>query len=316
MRNDMVPFRLPPLRSLLAPLTGLTLFLAVWQGVASQIDTTLGKFPGPVETWQQFTNLIEEYQQEKIREQKFYERQRIRNEKKLQENPNAEIVWREYRGMPTFFDKIRRSLITVASGFLLGSLIAIPVGLLIGISKTAYSAINPIIQVLKPISPLAWLPLVTIVISAVYVSESPLFDKAYLTSMFVVMLCSLWPTIINTAAGVGSVTRDMQNVSRVLRLSPLTHLRKIVLPCTIPSMFTGLRISLGIAWMVLIAAEMLAQNPGLGKFVWDEFQNGSSQSLARIMVAVVTIGIIGFLLDRLMLLAQRWVSWDKTATLR
>ena len=316
MRNDMVPFHLPPLRSLLAPLTGLTLFLAVWQGVASQIDTTLGKFPGPVETWQQFTNLIEEYQQEKIREQKFYERQRIRNEKKLQENPNAEIVWREYRGMPTFFDKIRRSLITVASGFLLGSLIAIPVGLLIGISKTAYSAINPIIQVLKPISPLAWLPLVTIVISAVYESESPLFDKAYLTSMFVVMLCSLWPTIINTAAGVGSVTRDMQNVSRVLRLSPLTHLRKIVLPCTIPSMFTGLRISLGIAWMVLIAAEMLAQNPGLGKFVWDEFQNGSSQSLARIMVAVVTIGIIGFLLDRLMLLAQRWVSWDKTATLR
>jgi nitrate/nitrite transport system permease protein len=312
----MVPFRLPPLRSLLAPLTGLTLFLAVWQGVASQIDTTLGKFPGPVETWQQFTNLIEEYQQEKIREQKFYERQRIRNEKKLQENPNAEIVWREYRGMPTFFDKIRRSLITVASGFLLGSLIAIPVGLLIGISKTAYSAINPIIQVLKPVSPLAWLPLVTIVISAVYVSESPLFDKAYLTSMFVVMLCSLWPTIINTAAGVGSVTRDMQNVSRVLRLSPLTHLRKIVLPCTIPSMFTGLRISLGIAWMVLIAAEMLAQNPGLGKFVWDEFQNGSSQSLARIMVAVVTIGIIGFFLDRLMLLAQRWVSWDKTATLR
>ncbi len=312
----MVPFRLPPLRSLLAPLTGLTLFLAVWQGVASQIDTTLGKFPGPVETWQQFTNLIEEYQQEKIREQKFYERQRIRNEKKLQENPNAEIVWREYRGMPTFFDKIRRSLITVASGFLLGSLIAIPVGLLIGISKTAYSAINPIIQVLKPISPIAWLPLVTIVVSAVYVSESPLFDKAYLTSMFVVMLCSLWPTIINTAAGVGSVTRDMQNVSRVLRLSPLTHLRKIVLPCTIPSMFTGLRISLGIAWMVLIAAEMLAQNPGLGKFVWDEFQNGSSQSLARIMVAVVTIGIIGFLLDRLMLLAQRWVSWDKTATLR
>lgn len=316
MRNDMVPFRLPPLRSLLAPLTGLTLFLAVWQGVASQIDTSLGKFPGPVETWQQFTNLIEEYQQEKIREQKFYEQQRIRNEKKLQENPNAKIVWREYRGMPTYLDKIQRSLITVASGFLLGSLIAIPVGLLIGISKTAYSAINPIIQVLKPISPLAWLPLVTIVISAVYESESPLFDKAYLTSMFVVMLCSLWPTIINTAAGVGSVTRDMLNVSRVLRLSPLTHLRKIVLPCTIPSMFTGLRISLGIAWMVLIAAEMLAQNPGLGKFVWDEFQNGSSQSLARIMVAVVTIGIIGFLLDRLMLLAQRWVSWDKTATLR
>lgn len=101
-----------------------------------------------------------------------------------------------------------------------------------------------------------------------------------------------------------------------MRLNAFNHVLKIVLPSSIPAIFTGLRLSLGIGWMVLIAAEMLAQNPGLGKFVWDEFQNGSSESLARIMVAVLTIGIIGFALDRLMLMLQRKVSWDKSATLR
>ena len=105
-------------------------------------------------------------------------------------------------------------------------------------------------------------------------------------------------------------------MSRVLRLSKLTHIVKIVLPSSVPMIFAGLRLSLGVAWMVLIASEMLAQNPGLGKFVWDEFQNGSSQSLGRIMVAVVVIGLIGFLLDRGMLALQRAVSWDKTAILR
>ena len=113
-----------------------------------------------------------------------------------------------------------------------------------------------------------------------------------------------------------SVSRDLLNVSRVLRLSWFTKTVKIVLPSAIPMMFTGLRLSLGIGWMVLIAAEMLAQNPGLGKFVWDEFQNGSSNSLARIMVAVLVIGTIGFILDRGMLMLQRAVSWDKNAVLR
>jgi len=106
------------------------------------------------------------------------------------------------------------------------------------------------------------------------------------------------------------------NVSRVLQLSWLTHVVKIVLPSSVPMIFAGLRVSLGIGWMVLIAAEMLAQNPGLGKFVWDEFQNGSSDSMARIMVAVVVIGLIGFALDRVMLMLQRLVSWDKSAVLR
>jgi nitrate/nitrite transport system permease protein len=116
--------------------------------------------------------------------------------------------------------------------------------------------------------------------------------------------------------GVASIDQDLLNVSRVLRLNWFTQVIKVVLPSSIPMMFTGLRLSLGIGWMVLIAAEMLAQNPGLGKFVWDEFQNGSSNSLGRIMVAVFVIGLIGFLLDRLMLSLQRRVSWDKSGMIR
>jgi nitrate/nitrite transport system permease protein len=122
--------------------------------------------------------------------------------------------------------------------------------------------------------------------------------------------------MINTAVGVANISQDLQNVSKVLRLSWWTHVRKIVLPSAIPMIFTGLRLSFGIAWMVLIAAEMLAQNPGLGKFVWDEFQNGSSNSLGRIMVAVIVIGILGYLLDRGMLMVQKYVSWDKSQALR
>jgi nitrate/nitrite transport system permease protein len=114
----------------------------------------------------------------------------------------------------------------------------------------------------------------------------------------------LWPALINTALGVASIDKDLLNVGRVLQLPWLTKVRKLVLPAALPLIFTGLRLSLGVGWMVLIAAEMLAQNPGLGKFVWDEFQNGSSQSLARILVAVLTIGLIGFLLDRIMLALQ------------
>jgi ABC-type nitrate/sulfonate/bicarbonate transport system permease component len=171
-------------------------------------------------------------------------------------------------------------------------------GIILGLNQWMYQALNPVIQILKPISPLAWLPLVTMVVSAVYSSDNPLVAKSFINSAFTVTLCSLWPTLLNTTVGVANIDPDLKNVSRVLKLDPLTHVRKIVLPSAIPMIFTGLRLSLGVAWMVLIAAEMLAQNPGLGKFVWDEFQNGSAQSLARIMVAVVTIGIIGFMLDR------------------
>ncbi len=303
-------------RSLLLPLIATTLFLFLWYNAAKMIDTSLGQFPGPVDVWEQSANLITEHRNERQREQAFIERQEVRNAQILASNPQADVQIRPYTGKPTFIDQIGTSLLTVLAGFVLASMIAIPLGILIGLNESIYTAVNPLIQLFKPVSPLAWLPLVTMVVSAVYVSQDPAFSKSFLTSMFTVLLCCLWPTVINTAVGVANVSKDLLNVSQVLRLPALTHVFKIVLPSALPLMFTGLRLSLGIAWMVLIAAEMLAQNPGLGKFVWDEFQNGSSNSLGRIMVAVLVIGFIGFLLDRSMLYLQRTVSWDKNAVLR
>ena len=142
------------------------------------------------------------------------------------------------------------------------------------------------------------------VVSSLYVDAVDWLPKSMVISAVTVTLCSLWPTLINTAVGVASIDKDLVNVGKVLQLSTSTTIRKLVLPSALPLIFTGLRLSLGVGWMVLIAAEMLSQNPGLGKFVWDEFQNGSSSSLARIMVAVLTIGIIGFALDRVMYALQ------------
>jgi nitrate/nitrite transport system permease protein len=301
---------------LLLPLIGLLMFLALWNGVAKNIDTSLGEFPGPAHVWEQVGVLIDEHAVQREKAEAFYLRQEERNAARVAQDPSYQPKIRDFTGAPTFFDQIWTSLYTVMVGFVIASVIAVPLGILCGLSKSAYTAINPLIQLFKPVSPLAWLPLVTMVVSALYVSDDPAFSKSFITSAFTVALCCLWPTLINTAVGVSSIDSDLINVSKVLRLTPLSHLTKIVLPSSIPMIFTGLRLSLGIGWMVLIAAEMLAQNPGLGKFVWDEFQNGSSESLARIMVAVLTIGAIGFILDRAMLSVQRLVSWDKSSVLR
>jgi len=304
------------LKSIFFPVFGILVFLLLWQVGASKVHTSLGVFPGPVVVYQQWNSLVADHQREKVKEAKFYERQEVRIAKRQAKDPSYVGTIRGYTGKPTFFEQIFTSLYTVLAGFGLASLIAVPVGILIGLNSSIYSALNPIIQIFKPVSPLAWLPLVTMVVSATYVTNDPMFSKSFLTSMFTVTLCCMWPTLVNTAVGVAAVDKDLLNVSKVLQLGWLTHVIKIVIPSAIPLMFTGLRLSLGIAWMVLIAAEMLAQNPGLGKFVWDEFQNGSSNSLGRIMVAVLMIGFIGFLLDRAMLTVQRFVSWDKSQVLR
>ena len=298
------------------PIFGIALFLGLWSLMAKNIDTSLGQFPGPAQVWEQASTLVDEHQAQVAKAEAFYERQEKRNQARMEQDPDYVPKIRPFTGAPTFFEQIWTSLYTVTVGFLLASLLAVPLGILCGLSKSAYAAMNPLIQVFKPVSPLAWLPLVTMVVSAVYVSDDPLFSKSFVTSAITVSLCCLWPTLINTAVGVSSIDKDLINVSKVLRLNAFSHVIKIVMPSSIPMIFTGLRLSLGIGWMVLIAAEMLAQNPGLGKFVWDEFQNGSSESLARIMVAVLTIGMIGFVLDRLMLMLQKAVSWDKGATLR
>lgn len=295
---------------------GILVFLLLWQATANNINTSLGQFPGPVQVWTQIQNLTDEYGREQERRTDFYARQEVRNAQLLAQDPNADVRVRPYTGRPTFIDQIQTSLMTVAFGFFIAMLIAIPLGILCGLSESLYNAVNPIIQLFKPVSPLAWLPLVTMVVSALYVSESPMFEKSFITSAITVALCCLWPTVINTTVGVASVDKDLINVSRVICLPTHMHIRKIVLPSAIPLIFTGMRLSLATGWMVLIAAEMLAQNPGLGKFIWDEFQNGSSDSLGRIMVAVLVIGFIGLILDKLMLTLQRRVSWDKQTVLR
>lgn len=293
------------------PLVAFLIFLGIWSVTASNINTSLGKLPGPVAVFTQFKNLTVEYFEERRKAKEFHQRQVEKNAKILAENPNAEVKIRKYTGKPTYLDQICTSLITVFTGFFIASMIALPLGVICGLSRTAMAALNPFIQVFKPISPLAWLPLVTMIVSAVYTQPNDMFPKAYIISAITVSLCSLWPTLINTALGVASLDKDYINVSRVLQLGHVTKIFQVVIPASLPYIFAGLRISLGVGWMVLIASEMLAQNPGLGKFVWDEFQNGSSESLAKILVAVFTIGIIGFILDRIMVTMQKAVSFNQ-----
>ena len=305
------------LESLILPLLAIVIFLGLWSLAARTVVTSLGNLPGPVQVAQQgYSLFVLEPAAQQVKAAEFYERQDARNAEALAEDPNATVRNRPFNGKPSFLSQIGRSLQTVFTGFLLASLIAVPLGIVCGLSQKMYSALNPLIQVLKPISPLAWLPIITIVVSAVYVTDNPALDKAFITSAITVTLCSLWPTLINTVAGVSSIDKNLLNVSRVLQLNKLTEVFKITIPAALPMIFTGLRISLGIGWMVLIAAEMLAQNPGLGKFVWDEFQNGSSDSLSRILVAVVVIGLIGFALDRIMMSLQGAFSYDRDAVIR
>lgn len=294
------------------PIVALMMFLGLWSVTASGINTSLGAIPGPVAVWHEVDGLIAEHFAEKVKMAEFYQRQELRNKEKLAEDPKAEIKQRPYTGKPTYLDQIFTSLRTVFAGFIIATLIAVPLGILCGMSPVINTAFNPLIQIFKPVSPLAWLPIVTLVVSAAYVTtDDSWFAKSFITSAVTVTLCSLWPTLINTAVGVSSIDRDLVNVGKVLRLDWATQIKRIILPSALPYIFTGMRLSLGVGWMVLIAAEMLAQNPGLGKFVWDEFQNGSSNSLSRIMVAVFTIGIIGFILDRVMHSLQNLFSFQK-----
>ncbi|MEM9148785.1 MAG: ABC transporter permease [Pseudomonadota bacterium] len=291
-------------RLLGVPLLAIFAFVGLWAWGAPQVQTSLGAVPGPAQVWEQVGNLHQDHVREREKADAFYERQEARNAKLAAAGRDDKIKWRDYTGKPTYYDQIWTSLQTVFFGFLLATVFAVPIGIMCGLSQTANAAFNPLIQVFKPVSPLAWLPIVTMVVSAVYTTNDGMFSKSFLNSAITVTLCSLWPTLINTALGVSSIDKDLVNVSRVLKMSTWSKITRLVLPSALPLIFTGLRLSLGVGWMVLIAAEMLAQNPGLGKFVWDEFQNGSSQSLAKIMVAVLTIGIIGFVLDRMMYAIQ------------
>lgn len=296
---------------LVVPVFAIIIFLFAWHAGAKNVQTSLGQIPGPVAVWEQSGVLMQEHRDTRDKAKAFYERQDVRNAGYSAAGQTDKIKERAFTGKETFIDQIFTSLRTVFFGFLIATIVAVPIGIFCGLSPLFNSAMNPLIQIFKPVSPLAWLPIVTMVVSALYINPLPGMSKSFLVSAIVVTLCSMWATLLNTAHGVASIDKDLLNVAKVLKLKTWEKITKIVLPSSLPLIFTGLRLSLGVGWMVLIAAEMLAQNPGLGKFVWDEFQNGSSNSLARIMVAVLTIGVIGFLLDRLMYTLQAMFTFSE-----
>ena len=183
------------------------------------------------------------------------------------------------------------SLIRVCKGYFLALLLGTPIGFFLGLSKRFRQTFDPLIQMLRPISPLAWLPLGLI-----------LFQKSEPAALFTIAVCAMWPTVINTAVGVRSINQDYLNVGRVLNLSRTKMLFKIIVPATLPYLFTGYRLSLGIAWLVIVASEMLTGSPGVGGFLWQEY---NALVYSHIILAILTIGVIGLALDHLMALVEK-----------
>lgn len=241
------------LANILLPLVGVGLVLFIWTVLSQTVAPDL---PSPLKTWQESQDYI-------LRP--FFK--------------DGEMN----QGIGRF---AFLSLVRVAKGFSVAIIVAIPLGFILGLSASFHRAFDPIIQVLRPISPLAWLPLGLVI-----------FRQSEPAALFTIAICSMWPTVINTAVGVRSIPQDYLNVGRVLKLSPLKMLRKIILPATLPYVFTGCRLSLGIAWLVIVAAEMLTGAPGVGGFLWQEY---NSLVYSHILLSITAIGLIGFLLDRLM----------------
>ncbi len=194
-----------------------------------------------------------------------------------------------------------RSLKLVGMGYCMAILAAVPIGFLLGGSRNFARMFDPIFQVLRPISPLAWFPLAGLIVIAIRRHNQEI-DATQLQCIFTIAMCSIWPTILNTAVGVRAIPQDYLNVGKVLRLSPLKLFTRILLPATIPYMFTGFRLSLGIAWLVIVAAEMLSGKNGIGAFVNNQYQSGT---YGPMIAAVIVIGVVGFMLDRVMNLIER-----------
>jgi nitrate/nitrite transport system permease protein len=193
--------------------------------------------------------------------------------------------------------QLAHSLARVVAGYLLAALVAIPIGFLIGMSPMVYRALDPFIQVLKPISPLAWMPLALFTLKDSGVS-----------AIFVIFICSLWPMLVNTAFGVGAVRREWLNVARTLEVGPLRKALRVILPAAAPTIMTGMRISIGIAWLVIVAAEMLVGGTGIGYFVWNEWNN---LSITNILTAILAIGVVGMALDLALARLTRFVTFPE-----
>lgn len=232
-------------------LLGLVVLISIWYLVSL---ITKGELPGPVATSLVFWELISD---------PFYDY-----------GPNEKGI-----ALQLF-----SSLSRVFTGFLLGSLIAIPIGLLMGSNAFCKKVFYPIVQILKPVSPLAWFPIGLVA-----------FQSASDATIFIIVITSLWPTLINTAFGVASIPDDHKNVSKAFGFSRWKYLTKVLIPFSLPHIITGLRLSIGVAWLVIVAGEMLSGGTGIGFFVWDSW---NALSLERVISAIVIIGLVGLLLDR------------------
>ncbi|AOW22034.1 ABC transporter permease [Urechidicola croceus] len=326
------------LKKIIAPIASVLLFLGIWQTGSSALfnkeaDYRIEKafneqgqeaaetmkaciesgdiscqpntLPSPSQVKESFFKLLEDHKVISADKKEFKEKTAELNKTRIANGKDAIV----YTGRPSFVDQIWTSIKTVFAGFLLAIFIAVPIGVIIGLSDTLRSSFNWLIQIFKPVSPVVWLLLVFMIVKTLTKdSES---DSAFIISFISVGLCSMWATLVNTAMGVSTVDQDFINVAKVLKLGSFQKVFKVILPSSLPLIFTGLRITLSVAWMVLIAIELLAQSPGLGSFVWEEFQNGANDSNSKIIVAMFVIGIIGFLLDRIMLTIQKFVSFNK-----
>lgn len=256
------PWLRPLIQRLLPGLCGIVLLLMIWQMAAIWSSG----FPGPWTTWQAAVTLFAD---------PFYNG-----------GPNDRgIGW-----------NVLASLQRVAVGFGLAALVGIPAGFLLGRYRFLASMCNPIIALLRPVSPLAWLPIGLL-----------LFQRAEPASSWTIFICSVWPMVINTAEGVQSIPQDYLNVARVLNLSEWTVMRKILFPAVLPAMLTGVRLSVGIAWLVIVAAEMLTGGLGIGFWIWNEWNN---LNVENILVAIVIIGVVGLLLEQALMLLARRFSWE------
>lgn len=195
------------------------------------------------------------------------------------------------------------SLTLVVQGYAIALIIGTPIGFCLGLSKTFSKMFDPIFQVLRPVSPLAWLPLGMVLFLGAKITLPMVgtYTASDLAAIFTIAICSMWPTVLNTAVGVRAIPQDYLNVAKVLKLSKTKTLFKVLLPATLPYMFTGFRLSLGIAWLVIVAAEMLTGKPGIGGFLWQQY---NALSYAHIILSILTIGIVGFVLDRMMSLLE------------
>jgi nitrate/nitrite transport system permease protein len=244
-------------RSIVLPFAGVLAALVLWEALTRVIDT---RMPGPLQTWEA---------------SKLYILEPLTKRGEMDQGILL-FAW--------------ESLKLVFAGYALALLIGIPLGFALGLSRAFQTAVDPLIQLLRPVSPLAWLPLGLV-----------LLDRSRPAALFTIALCSMWPTVLNIAAGVRAVPPDYLNVARMLRLSPAKTFFKVLVPATIPYMFTGFRVSLGIAWLAIVAAEMLTGSAGLGGFLWQEY---NALVYEHIILCIVAIGVIGLVLDRLMMLLE------------